>query len=116
MQNLRSPLLPAIARVRRTARRPRMSIRMMAVLQREQDLHEIVPDRFFRYGAPGALGGLDDGREVAAAAELHEDVEDALVAVDVPVVVSHDVVVVQVFQYIPVITHPSAHTRKLATT
>lgn len=70
----------------------------MTMLQREHNLHEIVPDRVLGDGDAVLLRLLDDRRQVAAAAVLHEDVEDAGVAVDVAVVVADDVFVVEVFE------------------
>lgn len=43
---------------------------------------------------------FDDAGEVAAAAVLHDNVEDASISVDVSVVISYDVFVVQVFENI----------------
>jgi hypothetical protein len=39
-----------------------------------------------------------NGGKVAAGTILHDDVEDACIAVDVPIVVAHDVVVVEIFE------------------
>lgn len=78
--------------------RPSVSIGMVTVIQREQDLHEIAPDGVFRNRSSGALGLFDDGGEVAAAAVFHDDVEDAGIAVDVAVVIAYNVFVVEVFE------------------
>lgn len=43
------------------------------------------------------LGLLDDGREVAPAAIFHHDVEDASVAINVAVVIAHNVLMMQIF-------------------
>ncbi len=63
-------------------------------MQREQDLHEIMPDGFFWNEAVVFLRLLDDGGQVAAPTILHEDVELPCLAVNVAVIVSHDMVVV----------------------
>lgn len=99
MQNLWPPLLSLfpIPGTAGTAR-PSMSIGMVTVIQRKQDLHEIAPDGVFRNGSAGALGLFDDGGEVAAAAVFHDDVEDAGIAVDVAVVIAYNVFVVEVFE------------------
>ena len=76
----------------------------VTVVESEENLHEIVPDRVFWDGTAVSLGLFDDAGEVAAAAVLHENVEDAGVAVDVAVVVAHDVVVVEVLQDVPAYT------------
>ena len=68
------------------------------MVEGKENLHKVVPDGVFRYGSVLALGLLDDGGEVATTAVFHEDVEDAGVAVDIAVVVSDDVLVVQIFQ------------------
>lgn len=75
-----------------------MPVRMMTVLKREEDLHEVVPDGLLRDRASGPLRRLNDRRQVTAATKLHEDIQDALVAVDMTVVVAYNVIVVQVFQ------------------
>ena len=69
---------------------------MVAVMQRQQDLHEIMPDGLFWNEAAVFLRLLDHGGQVAASAVLHEYVQITCVAVNVAVMISHDVVVVQV--------------------
>ena len=71
---------------------------MMTVLQGQQYLHEIVPNGIFRYRSIVFLCLFNDAGEVTTTAVLHEDVEDASVSVDVSVVISYDVFVVQVFE------------------
>ena len=60
----------------------------------KQNLHEVVPNGVLRYRPIIPLCLLDDTREVAATAVLHEDVQCPCVAVNVAVVVSDDVVMV----------------------
>lgn len=79
-----------------------MSIGMVTVLQRKEDLHKVVPDSFLRYGSASPLRRLDDGRQVAATTELHENIQYTLVAVDMAVMVPYDVIMMQVFQNITV--------------
>lgn len=71
-------------------RTPPMAIGMVAMKQCMQNLIEVMPNGVFWNRPARARGLLDDGGEVAAAAVLHEDVEDAGVAVDEAVVVAHD--------------------------
>jgi hypothetical protein len=75
---------------------------MMTMHQRLQNLHKVRPDTLLGYPSPTLRRLLDDGGQVAPAAVLHEDVEDAGVAVDEAVVVPDDVFVVQVFEDVPV--------------
>ena len=85
------------------AAHPPMHRRVVAVVEREEDLHEVRPDGVLGDGPAVALRLLDDGGEVAVAAVLHEDVHDAGVAVDEAVVVADDVLVVEVFEDVPVV-------------
>lgn len=78
--------------------RPAVAIRMMTMIEREEDLHKVVPDGVFGDGSVVSLGLFDDGGEVAASAVLHENVKDASIAVNVSVVISYDVFVVQVLE------------------
>jgi hypothetical protein len=78
---------------------------MMTVHKRAKELHEKMPDLVLREPARlfacalGVTGGSPDkGGQVAAAAILHDHVEDTLVAVHMAVVVAHYVLVVQVFE------------------
>ena len=73
---------------------------MVTIIKGEEELHEVVPDGVFRNWAVMSLGLFDDAREVAAAAVLHKDVEDASFSVDIAVMVSDNILVVQVFQNI----------------
>ncbi len=68
------------------------------MIESEEDLHKVVPDGIFRDRSSVSLGLLDDAREVSSATVLHEDVEDAGVAVDVAVVIAYYVFVVEVFE------------------
>ena len=74
---------------------------VVAVVECEENLHEIGPDGVCWDGAARALGLFDDGRKVAADAILHDDIENAGVTVDVAVVVADDVFVVEVFEDVP---------------
>ena len=78
------------------------TIRMMTMSQRLQNLHKVPPHALLRNRPPALPRVLDDGGQIAPAAVLHEDVEDAGVAVDEAVVVPDDVFVVQVFEDVSV--------------
>ena len=80
-----------------------MGIRVMTMVQGEEDLLKVIPDGIFWDGSTVPLRLFDDGGEVAAAAIFHEDVENAGIAVDESVVVTYDVFVMQVFKDIPII-------------
>ena len=71
---------------------------MVAVVQREQKLHEVIPDSVFRDGPALTLCLLDDRGEVAATTVLHEDVHDACLAVDVTVMIAHNMFMVEVLE------------------
>jgi hypothetical protein len=75
-----------------------MHIRMMTVVQRQQDLHEVVPDRIFGYRSVVFLGLFDCHRKVPASAVFHQNVENAGIAIDVAVVVAYNMFVMQVFE------------------
>jgi hypothetical protein len=84
---------------------PRRSVRVMAVHECAEELHENVPNLLLvepagRHARPFGFAGrpLDERGEVAAAAELHQDIEGTSVAVDHAVVVAHDVLMVEVFE------------------
>ena len=74
------------------------AIGMMAVVKREEDLHEIVPDGVFGNESVMSLGLFDDGGEVAASAEFHENVQDARIAVNVSVVIAYNMFVMEVLE------------------
>ena len=78
------------------AARPGASVWVVTVMQRQQNLHKIVPDSLFWNEAVVFLGLLDHGGQVTASAVLHEYVQISCVAVNVAVIISHDVVMVQV--------------------
>ena len=89
MKNLCSPLL-AITTLNPYAASPSMtSIRVMAVVEGEQDLHEIIPYSVLGDKAVVSLGLLNDGREVATPAEFHENVQNSRIAVYVSVVIAY---------------------------
>jgi hypothetical protein len=54
------------------AARPGASIWVVAVMQRQQDLHKIMPDGLFWNKAVVFLGLLDHGGQVSPSAILHE--------------------------------------------
>ena len=68
------------------------------MLERQKNLHEIVPDGVLWNRPAMPLCLLDDAREVSATAVLHENVENSGVAVDVAVMVADDVFVMQVLE------------------
>lgn len=59
-----------------------------------------MPDGIFRYGSILFRSLFDDGGEVSATAVFHENVENASVSIDISVVVSYNVVVMEVFEYV----------------
>lgn len=71
---------------------------MVTVLQSMQDLEEVAPNGVFRDGAPAARRLLNHGGQIATATVFHEDVEDAGVPVYVAVVITYDMVMVEVFE------------------
>lgn len=79
------------------------TIGMMTMLEGQQDLHEVVPDRVLRYWAIVFEGLLDDIGEVATAAVFHEYIEYASIPVDITVVISYNVIVMEVFQDVPMV-------------
>lgn len=100
MENLWPPLPPVIRPS--TTASATVPVRVVTVVQGEENLHEVVPDGIFRDWPVLALGLLDDGGEVATSAVLHEDVEDACVAVDVAVVIAYDVFMVEVLENVTI--------------
>lgn len=70
----------------------------------KQNLHEIVPDRVFGYWSVVLLSLLNDSREVSTSAVFHKNIENTGFAVNVTVMISYYVFVVQVFQDIAVKT------------
>ena len=100
MKNLCPPLL-AITTLNPYAASPSMtSIRVMAVVEGEQDLHEIIPYSVLGDKAVVSLGLLNDGREVATPAEFHENVQNSRIAVYVSVVIAYDMFVIEVLENI----------------
>ena len=98
MKNLCSLVLPVAVRGAHTTCPAVSAIGMMAVVEREEDLHEIVPDGVFGNESVMPLGLFDDGGEVAASAEFHENVQDARIAVNVSVVIAYNVFVMEVLE------------------
>lgn len=76
---------------------------MMTVVKCEEDLHEVVPDGVFWDCSVVSLGVLDDSAQVAAPTVLHKDVEDTGVAINMSIVVAHDVFMVKVLEDVPVL-------------
>ncbi len=73
----------------------------MTVVEGEENLHEVVPDGVFGDRSVVSLGMLDNSAQVPAPAILHEDVEDAGVAVHMSIVIAYNVFVVEVLQDVP---------------
>ena len=93
-----SLVLPVAVRGAHTTCPAVSAIGMMAVVEREEDLHEIVPDGVFGNESVMSLGLFDDGGEVAASTEFHEDVQNACIAVNVSVVIAYNVFVMEVLE------------------
>ena len=102
MKNLCSLVLPVAVRDAYTTCPAVSAIGMMAVVERKEDLHEIVPDGVFGNESVMPLGLFDDGGEVAASTEFHEDVQDACIAVNVSVMIAYNVFVMEVFEDVAV--------------
>jgi hypothetical protein len=68
------------------------------MVQRLENLEEIVPDGIFRYGAVLFRRLVDDGGKVATAAVFHENVESSSISIDVSVVVLYNVVMMKVLE------------------
>ena len=68
----------------------------MTIMQRQQNLHKVMPDSLFWNEAVVFLHLLDHGGQVTASAVLHEYIQIFCVTVNVAVTISHNVVVVQV--------------------
>lgn len=75
-----------------------MAVGVVAMVQREEDLHEIVPNDVLRDGTILLHCLFDDGGQVSTTAVLHKNIEDTSVSINVTVVISYNVVVVQVFE------------------
>lgn len=75
-----------------------MAVRMVAVVQCKENLHKIVPDGVFRDRSIVALGLFDYNREIATATVFHKNVENTSFTVDVAVVISNNMFMVEVFQ------------------
>ena len=71
-----------------------MAVRMMAVLERQKDLQEIVPYRVLRYGAVVFERLVDNGGEVSTTAD---DIKDAGFTIDMTIMVPDNEVMVQIF-------------------
>ena len=98
MQDLGSFLLPTITPITSRATCTSGSIWVMTMIECEEKLHEVVPDCIFRNRSVMPLCQFDDVGEVAASTVLHEDVENTSVAVDVSIVISYNVLVMEVFE------------------
>jgi hypothetical protein len=75
-----------------------MAIGVMAIVQRLENLEEIVPDGVFWYGPALFRRLIDDGGKVTSDAVCHENVEDSSVFIDVSVVFSYGVVMMKVLE------------------
>lgn len=82
-----------------------VAIRMMAIIQGEQDLHEVVPYCFFRYRTSESLGLLEDSREVASSTILHDDIQNAVLSINVAVMIAYNMFVMEVLEDISVQKH-----------
>lgn len=71
-------------------------------MQSKKCLHKVVPYCIFGYRSVMSLGLLDDGGQVAAATVFHEDVENSSVSVDISIMVSYNVFVMEVFEDVTV--------------
>jgi hypothetical protein len=98
MENLRPALLPLELAGTPCATRAPVAACVVAMVESEEDLVEVVPNGVLCHRPVLLCGELDHGREVTAAAVLHEDVEDAGVAVYMAVVVADNVAMVEVFE------------------
>ena len=87
-----SPLL-AISFNSYAARPPVSIIRVVAVVESKQQLHEIVPDGVLGYQPVVPYSLLDNGGKVATPAVLHENVQDSSVSVNVSVVIANNMLV-----------------------
>ena len=97
MKDLCPPLL-AITLGPNTARPAVTTIRVVAVVQRQKNLHEVVPNSVFGDESVVPLCLLNDGTEVTTSAVFHEDVEDASISINVSIMVAYNVFVVEVFE------------------
>jgi hypothetical protein len=78
-----------------------MAVRIVTVLECEQNLHEEIPHRLLCNRPTSAARRLDDGRQVPAAAVFHNDIQDAGFAVDMSVDIAYNVVVIKILENIP---------------
>lgn len=68
------------------------------MMQRQQRLHEIVPNRIFWYWPIVLLRLFNDVRKVASTAIFHENVEYSSIAVYVAIVIAYNVLMVEVLE------------------
>jgi len=68
------------------------------MVQRLENLEEIVPDGIFGYGTVLFRRLIDDGGKVATAAVFHEDIENSSISINVSVVVLYNVVMMKVLE------------------
>ncbi len=68
------------------------------MVESKKKLHKVVPYGVFWDGAAVTLSLFDDGGQIASATIFHEDVEHTGVAVDVSVVVAHNVFMLKVLE------------------
>lgn len=78
-----------------------LPVGVMTMLQSKEYLRKVVPDCIFRNQSAGLLRLLDDAGEISSAAVFHEDVEDARIAIDMAIMVTDNMVVMEVFEDVP---------------
>jgi len=78
----------------------RVSIRVVTVAEGKQDLHEVVPYDLLGYRFVQPLRLLDRTRKVPAPTILHQNVENTSIPVDVSVVISYNMLVLEILQNI----------------
>ena len=100
MKNLCPPFLAIILRSYTTC--PAVTaVGVVAVVERKEDLHKVVPDSVFGNESVVSLCLLDDGAEVATTTVFHKDVEDASLSVNVSVMIAYNMFVVEVLEDVP---------------
>jgi hypothetical protein len=75
-----------------------MPARVVTVMQGQQYLHEVTPNGIFGYRFVVFLSVFDDIWKVAATTVFHEYIENTSITVYVAVMISDNVVMVEVFQ------------------
>jgi len=102
MQNLNSSgasfRVDGAAINRRPLRWSDVIIGVMAMVQRLENLEEIVPDGVLGYWPVLFHRLIDDGRKISPAAVFHENIENSGISIDVSVMVSYNVIVMKVLE------------------